>query len=83
VKDRRVLALILLNGGVILASVYGSLAAIATLFADTNLVGRARGVIYMGGLLVVPLVLVLFVAGGAALIGSKERSARSRHSRNN
>ena len=73
-KEKRILGLVLLNGGIILASIYASLAAVAAICEDEHPIGRARGVIYVGGLLVAPLVMALLVAGCTALVSRSKRS---------
>jgi len=74
--DKRVLGLILLNGGVIVGSVYGLMAVAVTVLDDAHPLGRMRGIIYMAGLVVVPLAFVLLVAGGTVLVSRTQRQSK-------
>jgi hypothetical protein len=74
--DKRVLGLVLLNCGVILGSLYGLVAVAATMFDDVHPVGRLRGGVYLAGLLVVPVALVLSVAGGTVLLSRNLRQSK-------
>ncbi len=73
-NDKRVLGVVLLNGGVIIASVYALMVVAVGVFDEAHPVGKLRGVIYISGLVVVPLALVLLVAGGTVLLSRKRRA---------
>jgi hypothetical protein len=74
--DKRIVGLLLLNSGVILGSVYGVIAVAVTVIDDAHSLGRMRGVIYMAGLVIVPLTLVFLVAGGTVLLSRTLRHSK-------
>jgi len=69
--EKRVVGLVLLNGGVITLSLYALTAGAVSFIDDAHLLGRLRGIIYISGLAVVPAALVLLVAGGSVLFSRK------------
>lgn len=73
-NDKRVLGLVLLNCGVILASAYALMVVTVGLFDEAHPVGKLRGIVYISGLVVVPAALVLLVAGGTVLLSRKSRT---------
>lgn len=69
----RILAVSLLWCGVLVIALYTGVAIVVGLFSDSEALGRFRGVIYLSGLLVVPIALALVVAGGGLLMSQRRK----------
>jgi len=72
-QRRVVLGLFLLLCATTLAALYAGAAYVVTVLGDTDPIGRARGLVYLSGLIAVPGALVLGVIATTLLIGRSNR----------
>jgi hypothetical protein len=66
--DKRLVGFAFMSSGAIVSAMYGLLLVVATLLDEAHPLAQFRGLLYGAGVLVVPIVLTLFVAGGSFLL---------------